>query len=379
MWFMMFCQGTFEGIINIAGQEIILLLWGEKSAGPMHLLHFGFGMGSFINPLIAQPFLATEIPTNVTDLGHTSSFNTSNVTTVETLVGSRIEYAYLIAALVSASFSSTFFWFQYKGVPHGGYVEDHSGPKQCTKPVKTGCKQYVSLIDPATCADGKRLAGFSIFALLFIYFFQAVGGERIYSKFIRNFALDQLHFSSSEATYLNSSFWISFSIGRFLGFVVAIWVPIRILIMVECFSGLGFAILLNVLGHNSKLAVWVLTQPMALFIAPLFPSGVAWSDHYLKMSGIGITILIAGGSIGGAAYIWILGFVYPNYGPQTFLYIVAVYSAAACVSVSLMSFAGCLHGDRFQKQRMEMEMEPDKDDNKTVTYITSESLEDLKP
>ncbi|XP_064594411.1 sodium-dependent glucose transporter 1C-like [Liolophura sinensis] len=178
------------------------------------------------------------------------------------------------------------------------------------------------MTEPATCADGKRLAGFSVFALFFIYFFQAIGGERIYSKSIRIFALDNLHFSSSEATYLNSSFWISFSIGRFLG----LWWPYSD--YGRTFFWFGFRYFVE---HNNEVALWVLMHPMLLFIAPLFPSGVAWSDHYLKMSGIGITILIAPmGSIGGAAYIWILGFVYANHGPRSFLYMVAVYCRCLC-------------------------------------------------
>lgn len=340
------------------------MLWAEKAAAPLHLLHLGFGIGSFIVPLVADPFLAVKNPVLGNETFANSTQWTTTIFPVTTLAPattmemnstseyireSRIEYAYMIVGIYVFCYASVFYIYFAKGDPPEIYKQGVS--EKHTK-VISGWRDYLKLIDPATCADGKRIAGFLLFLLLFLHFYQAVGGERIYGKFIRAFSIDQLEFSGTDATLLNSSFWISFSVGRFLGFVGAIFIPIRILIFIECFGALGIAVLLNIFGYYNSTALWVLTQPMGIFIAPLFPTGIAWSDHYLKMSGLGIMVLLAGGSVGGIMYMWIAGYLYDIYGPRSFLYMVTAYGAAACTVVTLLSLVGCWHGDRFEKAAM---------------------------
>ena len=51
-----FSIGTFDTAINVW----ILELWGENSGPFMQALHFTYGIGSFVAPLICEPFLSTE-------------------------------------------------------------------------------------------------------------------------------------------------------------------------------------------------------------------------------------------------------------------------------------------------------------------------------
>ncbi|VDI22634.1 Hypothetical predicted protein [Mytilus galloprovincialis] len=120
--------GTFEGVINIAGQKLILNLWKRKATGPLHILHFGFGMGSFIVPQIANPFLAVLAPsldiTNASSINGTKSpfvidpvtvttTTTNNTIAVIFLKESKIESAYLIVSIIVASLSVVFFLYQF--------------------------------------------------------------------------------------------------------------------------------------------------------------------------------------------------------------------------------------------------------------------------
>ncbi|XP_061189696.1 sodium-dependent glucose transporter 1B-like [Saccostrea echinata] len=352
MWFLFVMQGTFEGIINIAGQKLVLEIWQEKASSPLFLLHFGFGIGSFIVPQIANPFLAVPKPT--------AAANSSNITTVvpisttettELLKESRIEWAYLIVAFIAIGVSFVFYYYQFFGKWSRNTHANKSSKDTDVQPT------IREIIDPATCADGNRLFGIHVLGLLFLFFFNATGGERVYGKFIRSFAIDHNKLDGDEASLMNSSFWISFAIGRFSGFVAANWISIRFIVLIEGTGALVSAVLLNIFAEDSTTMLWVLTQPMAFFIAPCFPSGVGWGDFHIHLSGVGITFLLLGGALGGVCYMWIIGYFYENNGPLSFFYIIQTYGILMCALAFIMHFSTWGKGHRFKKGAKEIEIE----------------------
>ena len=53
--------GFGSGNVNTVGNVIILNIWQGRDSGPyMHSLHFTFGLGAFLAPVVARPFLVTE-------------------------------------------------------------------------------------------------------------------------------------------------------------------------------------------------------------------------------------------------------------------------------------------------------------------------------
>lgn len=169
------------------GQRVLIQLWDKKATGPLHLLHFGFGMGSVLAPQIANPFLAVLAPSienitsivmpnvslvpnvSATSIQKTSPFPRPNVTskntTVEYIKESKIETAYLIVAIVIASVSIVYYFYQF--------CSRHImlTPKKEVDAEESNFRKVVRLVDPATCADGDRWFGIQIFIVLFLCFF----------------------------------------------------------------------------------------------------------------------------------------------------------------------------------------------------------------
>ncbi|XP_062596509.1 sodium-dependent glucose transporter 1B-like isoform X2 [Saccostrea cucullata] len=350
MWFLFVMQGTFEGILNIVGQKLVLEIWREKASSPLFVLHLGFGIGSFIVPQIANPFLAVPRTSTAQNSSNVSTVLLSTQTYIndsllkEYLKESRIEWAYLIVAIITIGLSVVFYYYQFCGQWSRNTKVIYSKMNSFTPPT------IRDIIDPATCANGNRLFGVHILGLLFLFFFNAVGGERVYGKFIRSFAIDYNKFDGNEASLINSSFWISFALGRFAGFIAARWIPIRIIILIEGTGALVSAILLNIFADDSSIMLWILTQPMAFFIAPCFPSGVGWGDFHIHLSGLGITFLLLGGALGGVCYMWIIGYFYKNNGPLSFFYVMQAYGISMFVLVFIMHFSTWGKGHRFQDE-----------------------------
>ena len=336
-----------------AGQKLVLEIWQEKASSPMFLLHFGFGVGSFIVPQIANPFLAIPKPTPAAELSNITTLDPISTTAApvtEYLRESRIEWAYLIVALITMGVSIVFYYYQFCGK-----WSRNTGVRK-SKKESDDEKAILKIIDPATCADGKRLFGIQVLGLLFFFFFIATGGERVYGKFIRSFAIDKYNLDGDEASLLNSVFWISYAIGRFSGFVAARWISIRMILIIESTGALVSAILLNIFADDSSTGLWVLTQPMAFFIAPCFPSGVGWADFHIHLSGLGITFLLLGGALGGVCFMWIIGYFYEQYGPLYFLYIIQAYGILLCVLAFILHFSTWGKGHRFKDEMKKEEV-----------------------
>lgn len=208
---------------------------------------------------------------------------------------------------------------------------------------------FREMFNPSTCANGKFCYGLSIFVLVFLFFMQAVGGERVGGKFIRVFSIDYLDFSSDDGSYLNTVFWIAFTCGRFAGFVAARWIPIRILILIETGGCLASAIALKFVGASSPQALWITMPILAVFIAPLFPSGIGWAEFHIDVTGIAITVFLLGGSIGGIIYMKLIGFLYDHYGPESFLYTLLGYAIVAFGLAVVMTIIGGMNGSKIKE------------------------------
>lgn len=376
---------------------MILLLWEKDAASPLHILHGGFGIGSFIIPLIANPFLAVPKPSSILDTSNltnnvssqlalselsisstvsiplnASTGNVSDVIVTEYLRESRIEFAYLIAALLTLALSVVFYVYHFRGFRFQKIKSLNPDGSSRKAQMLTKCK---AMVNPATCANGNFLYGVQLFTVLFIYYFNIVGGERILGKFIRAYSIEQLGFSVDEGSYINTAFWISFAIGRISGFVAARYIPIRKLIIIETSGVFIFSVLLNIFAVNNSLALWILIQPLGLFHAPCFPSGMGWADFHVEMTGIAITFLLLGASIGGVVYLKLTGFLFEKYGARAFLFHILGYGIACIALAILLDVLGAQYGSRFkdddEDEEKDLEMTKFNDEGYDETLDTS--------
>ena len=84
--FISFFRGLASGSLDTGGNVLLLNIWQGRDSGPyMHALHFTFGIGAFLAPLISRPFLV-----NVEEVEHLNdSLVSTNLT--EEVVGLEVE------------------------------------------------------------------------------------------------------------------------------------------------------------------------------------------------------------------------------------------------------------------------------------------------
>ena len=349
---------------------MILAMWGKDAASPVHALHFGFGMGAVLAPQLARPFITernyqdtsgqdvlsntTTALYDVSSMSLSSSFNMSSEPLLSTpLPGleSHIQVPYSISALYSFVFCLLFLGFYIKDYYRRKDFEVLRTDRHESMSTFASTKNFLKSFSPGSCTGGNATFGAMLFTLIFLYYGNIVGGERAYGRFIFSYALQSDQgFSSSDAALLNSVFWIGFTTGRGLSSILAYWCPVVVLIIVEMTVNVTCGIVLTIWGSSVPLVLWISTGVLGLFLSPIFPSGLAWSNLYVEMKGLAVTVVYIGSSVGAIVYQWVTGYLFEYQGPETLMYVILGYALLISSTFILMTLVVRPHGKRFDGQ-----------------------------
>ena len=339
--------------IFAAGQRILLEMWKEKAASPMHAMHMGFGIGALLAPLVANPFLAVLdfdqqiLPNNT--LNMTSSTTSPNDFVI--VKESRVHLAFITIGLLVAALSFPFFVYPF--VKFFQRRKDFEYSNMDTDSSSISIESYknrcLNMINPATYAEGSFKFGLFVFIIVFLYFLNLVGSEQLFGNFIRTFSVDQLRFERDEASYLDTVYWGFFTLGRLSGSVLAHFSSIRVLFVVDGILYLLCATLANLFAYKSKATLWAFVAFIGFFIGPLFPAGVSYANTQIEVGGVILTMIVFATGIGQLLYVWIEGALYTAYGPRTILLALQVAAVVIFAVVLVFVGIGSKRGDRFHR------------------------------
>lgn len=333
------------------------------------LIHLGYGIGSFIVPMYASPFLASnlEVLETYKKMNFTTSLNSSNSTVVPYVhEESIVHYAFYISAFFAAIMSVVFYFYQMKEIittkcirrnrVQEEPVESEKIPVEKQPEIKDSKeekKSFIDMINPATCAGGRFWYGTIILILMFFFFFTFCGGERLLGSFVRTYAVEQYGLSKDSASWLNTAFWIGFAIGRLLFSIIGMFISVRVLLMVDVVGIAVSGVLLVIFATDNSLAYWIIIIFVAFFAGPLFPLGVTWTNYHIELTGLGMTLQMLGGSLGGVLHLVLIGYLFDTVGAASLLYQIMGYSVMLLVISILLNSVGSRHGNRFDKEEDE--------------------------
>ncbi len=266
----MFLLGLMKGILDVGGNTLIVWLHGDKVGPYMNALHFFFGVGAFLSPVIVAQAL---------------SFNGG------------ILWAYWIMALVILPVA---IWFLQLPSPSIQTKE----------------------IDQADVT-----VNYWIVALIVLFFFMYAGAEVGFSGWIFTYAIDR-NFTEVNASYLNSAFWATFTIGRLLSIPIATRLRPRVILSLDLLGAI-FSITLLILWSNSTVILWVSTLLYGLSIASVFPTILSLAERRMTISGQITGWFFAGASAGVMFWPWFIGQRFEQYGSSTMMTTLMVNLSAA--------------------------------------------------
>jgi MFS transporter, FHS family, Na+ dependent glucose transporter 1 len=256
--FAMFLNGLAASILDVGCNTLLLWTHGEKAGPYLNGLHFFFGVGSLIAPLLfAQVLLATG----------------------------DIQWLYWTFALVSVPMA-IWFWFM-REPQHTGRAEEAS-----------------SAIFP----------GWPVLVMAALFFLY-VGIELGFGNWIYTYALKLDLENEITAARLAAAFWGAFTFGRLLG----VWVSTRMRskpILFMDIIGCAISIAIIIVGRQSSNALWIGTLGLGLSMASVFPTLIMLAGERMVITGTITGWFLVGAGVGSMLLPWLIGQVFVITGPQ---------------------------------------------------------------
>ena len=255
--FAMFLSGLASGIIDVGGNTLLMWTHGEKAGPFMNGLHFFFGVGSLIAPLLlAQVLLKTN----------------------------DIQWLYWIFAIACLPIM---IWLWFLPEPKHTHSEE----------IKSAAFPVVPV------------------ALVMILFVLYVGLELGFGNWIYTYAFTLGLETEITAAYLVSVFWGSFTFGRLLG----VWVSTRLrsrTILFMDIIGCAISTILIMLWKDSSAALWIGTFGLGLSMASIFPTLIMLAGERMQITGTITGLFLVGSGAGSMLLPWFIGQIFARTGPK---------------------------------------------------------------
>jgi FHS family Na+ dependent glucose MFS transporter 1 len=252
--------GANQGMLDVGGNTLIVWLHGSKVGPFMNGLHFSFGIGAFLSPII--------------------------IAQVITIEGAGPAYWILASLLIIPVL-----WFIPLPQPHPAH-------------------------NISTTNNHQKNPRFLYFLMLFFFVYPAF--ESGFGGWIFTYTIAMKLGDPAAAAYLTSIFWGTLTFGRFLAILLAIRFQPRTILTANLIGiFLGLATIL--LWPYSKTALWIGTAIFGTSIASIFPMNLAWAEQNMTISGRVNGLFFMSASAGGMLFPVIFGQLFAYTGPQAIM------------------------------------------------------------
>lgn len=262
----LFALGAAQGGIDVGGNTLVVWVHQDRVAPWMNGLHFCFGIGSILAPLIVA--WATSPQANL----------------------SWAFWALAALALPGA------LWLPWLPSP----------PAPTARETRRGW-------------ESRPLLVLWIAVFLGLY----VGAEIGFGGWIFSYAVASGLASADDAAYLTTAFWGAFTLGRLLAVPLALRLPPHGILLGDLAGSLvGVGIILG--WPNSTLALWTGTVTTGLCMASIFPVTCSLAERRMAITGGVTSWFIVGGAAGSMTLPWLMGQLFASAGPRSVMLALSV-------------------------------------------------------
>ncbi|KRX62107.1 Major facilitator superfamily domain-containing protein 4, partial [Trichinella sp. T9] len=347
-------MGIHLGIIDTTVNVSIINLYQKHVAPFAATLHFCYGFGAFLSPIIAGPFLknfdCTQLIDNSTsntswieqsflsaqweEIVHNQPTNMADVQeqlkvhiAFQIMAALQVPVILLLISLVikekftqKSTDETTFFTTDYQNI---------SPDSELTK-----------LLD-STSVNGKIVIAMAGLILFFADGLQAMFGSLIFSY--SRLTVKKLH--TSEAATLNALFWGSLAIGRIMAIFCTIHIIPICLLFINIFGTTLAMLFLATFGHN-RAALYFGTSMAGVFISSTYPMVISVVEQranhslcyllpvdLLLPAETAISFIVVAAAIGETLYPVLVGHLFDSYGWSVFL----IFGSVTCAGMIVAS------------------------------------------
>jgi MFS transporter, FHS family, Na+ dependent glucose transporter 1 len=280
---LLFTRGLFDAMVGVAPNTLLVWLHKGKSAPYINALHFCFGLGAFVSPFLFGLLVGVE---------------------------NGYRWIFWILAIYTGLVG-----LRFLALPNSPRPEhEKTASSQPRKPIP-----YPLVFVSA----------------LFLFFY--VGAELSFGNWIYTYIITLNLEDVAGAAFLNSGFWLAFTVGRLFSIPLAIhFRPAQIVVV--ALSGALLVILLPLVFPQSLAVLWLVVIGMGLFLAPIWPGGFNLAGQSLVLTASISSIILLGDSLGGMLLPSAVGKIIEIGGAQAMIWLVF-----ASLVFTTITFLAMLH------------------------------------
>jgi FHS family Na+ dependent glucose MFS transporter 1 len=286
----MFVFGISQGMIDVGGNVNLLWVYQGRVGPYMNALHFCFGVGAFLSPIILHNVMRWS--------------------------GGQITWPFWTLALLS--------------LPGILGLWSLSSPNN---PEKDEIEQNPNNINV-------RLV-----VLMVLLFFIYVGVEGGFGGWIFTYATEANIASETGASYMNSIFWGALTLGRLISVPLARSIAPSRLLVGNFLLSIFFLSLILLFPFNPVM-VWIVSAGLGLALSSVFPTLMALGESRMKISGKVTGYFFFGSSLGGMLIPMVLGQIFEYIGSYQIMLALFVLTIAGLVVLISVIFASNRAGEK---------------------------------
>lgn len=278
LWIFVFFTGMGESFLDVGVNSQLIWTYRERSAPYLNALHFFFGIGALLAPLLYVRVVATT---------------------------GQLNWAFWILALTM--------------LPVAVWNLLVPGPP------------------PQKAAEDEPEARFNWPILLIcLIFFLYVGAEVSFGGWIYTYALERGLAGIVAAGYLNSAFWGMLTLGRLLAIPAAIYIPPGRMLL-GAFTGCLISLALLWLVPGSTTVLWLGTLGLGFCMAPVFPTLLALAGRRLTLTGQVTGWFFIASNAGGMTIPWLSGVLMQAAAPLALVRLLAAVLGLALAALGWLN------------------------------------------
>jgi fucose permease len=271
----MILLGASEASLDVGGNTLLIWLHGRKVAPFMNGLHFFFGLGALISPLIiAQAALAYG------------------------------QFAWALWLIALVLLPVAFILLRLPSPPRPAYADPVENPASTKLQSESSRKRWL------------------IVFLFVLFFLTAIGAEQSFGGWIYTFAVAAGLATAQMAAILTSVFWGAFTLSRLGSILIANRLSTRAYVFISLLGCTLSLLLLNTLrflgSEDLGVAVlWLGTILFGISIAVVFPMMLSYAGERTQIFGQVTGLFFVGVSAGGMLIPWLIGQFFESAGPYS--------------------------------------------------------------
>jgi len=252
--------GMLEGALDVGCNAMLVWVHGENVGPFMNALHFFFGVGTFIVPIIiAQSVLRSGA----------------------------INWGFYSLAIIMLPLA---IWIIRTTSP--------SHPKTTMERVETGKTKII--------------------ALIIAFLFTCVGAEMGFGGWVYTYAIEIKLASAASGAYLTSAYWGALTAGRLLSIPIASRVRPRWILLGDLIGSVISLLIITVFSE-STIALWTGSILLGLSFASIFPTIFILAERRMTLTGTVTSWFFIGSSLGGMFLPWLMGQLFETINPQAIM------------------------------------------------------------